>query len=120
MLRARACPRISKTKTRETSSKVSWGTSKLRTPSSCAARAALVYQPLRSQPRLFSQFSFNMDQREQRLQCALDSYNSHEFPSIRATARAHVVSESTLRLRINGITNRRAAHAYEQRLSIQQ
>jgi hypothetical protein len=61
-----------------------------------------------------------MDQREQRLQCALNSYNNHEFPSIRATARAHVVSESTLRSRINGTTNRRAAHAHEQRLSIQQ
>ncbi|KAI5235165.1 hypothetical protein E4T42_09758 [Aureobasidium subglaciale] len=44
---------------------------------------------------------------EQKIQCAIDSYNNNEFPSIRATARAHVVAESTLRSRINRITNRR-------------
>jgi hypothetical protein len=61
-----------------------------------------------------------MNPREESLMRALNSYNNNEFPSIRATARAHVVSESTLRSRINGTTNRRAAHAHEQRLSSQQ
>jgi hypothetical protein len=56
-----------------------------------------------------------MDPREESLLRALNPYNNNEFPSIRATARAHVVPESTLRSRINGVTNRRAAHAHEQR-----
>ncbi|KAI4852972.1 hypothetical protein E4T45_04517 [Aureobasidium sp. EXF-8846] len=61
-----------------------------------------------------------MDPREEYLLRALNSYNNNEYSSIRATARVHVVSGSTLRSRINGTTNRRVAHAHEQRLSSQQ
>ena len=61
-----------------------------------------------------------MAQREQQIELALQAIRTGEVNSIRAAHRAYNIPESTLRARLNGTTNRRTAHQYRKRLSIQQ
>ena len=61
-----------------------------------------------------------MDQRERQIELAIEPYRSGELKSIRLTGRAYNIPESTLRLRLNGTTNRRTAHQHRKRMSIQQ
>jgi hypothetical protein len=58
-----------------------------------------------------------MAETEQAIQLAIADFTSGVFPSIRATARAHHLPESTLRSRINGGRSRRTAHEFQQRLT---
>jgi hypothetical protein len=61
-----------------------------------------------------------MAQRELQIELALQAIRTGEVNSIRAAHRAYNIPESTLRARLNGTTNRRTAHQYRKRLSIQQ
>lgn len=58
-----------------------------------------------------------MNHRDETIQTALAEFESGVYESLRATARAYGVAETTLRDRRRGATNRRAAHHHQQRLS---
>ena len=58
-----------------------------------------------------------MDQRELQIEQAIEAIRTREVPSIRAAQHAYGILESTLRARLNGITNRRAAYEHEKRLA---
>jgi hypothetical protein len=61
-----------------------------------------------------------MAQRERQIQLALEDLRIGSLASIRAAGAAYGISESTLRSRLNGTPNRRAAHQYRKRLSVLQ
>ena len=58
-----------------------------------------------------------MAQREVQIELAIEAIRTKEVASIRAAQRAYGIPESTLRARLNGSTNRRAAHEHEKRLA---
>ena len=58
-----------------------------------------------------------MAQREIQIELAIEAIRTKEVASIRAAQRAYGIPESTLRARLNGSTNRRAAHEHEKRLA---
>jgi hypothetical protein len=61
-----------------------------------------------------------MAQRELQIELALQAIRTGEGNLIRAAHRVYNIPESTLRARLNRTTNRRTAHQYRKRLSIQQ
>jgi hypothetical protein len=62
----------------------------------------------------------NMDDREKAITAAVDGYHNGTYASIRAAAKAHKISDTTLRRRLAGIGPHRTAHAKNQRLSAKQ
>jgi hypothetical protein len=61
-----------------------------------------------------------MAQRERQIQLALEDFRIGSLASTRAAGAAYGILESTLRSRLNGTPNRRAAHQYCKRFSVLQ
>lgn len=64
--------------------------------------------------------AINMDDREVAIQSAIADLNSGVFTSQRQAARAYGIPRSTLQGRLEGRTNRVAAHHHQQRLTPEQ
>ena len=61
-----------------------------------------------------------MDARDNIIQSAICDLNSGIYKSQRAAAKAYGIPASTLRDRINGVTNKRISHQNQQRLTPEQ
>ncbi|RFU33252.1 hypothetical protein B7463_g3062, partial [Scytalidium lignicola] len=55
-------------------------------------------------------------EKDETLQLAIQAYQNHEYPSVRACAKAYGLNESSLRTRLRNGENKSTSHAYQQLL----
>jgi hypothetical protein len=93
---------------------------KLATPEAAQLRVLRASTITTSSTSISNNYNIAMAQREAQIELAIKAIRTNRVASFRAAQRAYGIPDSTLRARLNGSMNRRAAHEHLKRLAKRQ